>query len=116
MRPQAAMEQFVLLLSPFAPHLAEELWQALGHAAHAGLRALAAVRRSAAPRRHDRGARADQRQAPRADRAWPPAPTAAALEAAARADAKIAELLAGKTIVKAIVVPGRMVNFVVKGG
>ena len=38
----------------------------------------------------------------------------AALEAAARADAKIAELLAGKTVVKSIVVPGRMVNFVVK--
>ena len=38
----------------------------------------------------------------------------AALESAARADAKIAELLAGKTVVKAIVVPGRMVNFVVK--
>ena len=30
-RPKAAMEQFVLLLSPFAPHLAEELWQILGH-------------------------------------------------------------------------------------
>ena len=38
----------------------------------------------------------------------------AALEAAARADPKIAELLAGKTVVKVIVVPGRMVNFVVK--
>ncbi|OGW79458.1 MAG: leucine--tRNA ligase [Omnitrophica bacterium RIFCSPLOWO2_12_FULL_44_17] len=25
------MEQFVLLLSPFAPHFAEELWQKLGH-------------------------------------------------------------------------------------
>ena len=37
-----------------------------------------------------------------------------ALEAAARADAKVAELLAGKTVVKAIVVPGRLVNFVVK--
>ena len=30
-RPQAAMERLVLLLSPFAPHMAEELWQALGH-------------------------------------------------------------------------------------
>jgi leucyl-tRNA synthetase len=30
-RPRSAMEQFVLLLSPFAPHIAEELWQALGH-------------------------------------------------------------------------------------
>ncbi len=28
-RPKLAMERFVLLLSPFAPHLAEELWQAL---------------------------------------------------------------------------------------
>ena len=27
-RPKSAMERFVLLLSPFAPHLAEELWQA----------------------------------------------------------------------------------------
>jgi leucyl-tRNA synthetase len=26
------MEPFVLLLAPLAPHLAEELWQALGHA------------------------------------------------------------------------------------
>ena len=31
-RPKAAMERFVQLLSPFAPHLAEELWQQLGHA------------------------------------------------------------------------------------
>jgi leucyl-tRNA synthetase len=30
-RPRAVLEPFVLILSPFAPHLAEELWQALGH-------------------------------------------------------------------------------------
>ena len=30
--PRASAEAFVLLLSPFAPHLAEELWEALGHA------------------------------------------------------------------------------------
>ena len=36
-RPRAAMEPFVLLLSPFAPHLAEELWQLLGHRKVAGL-------------------------------------------------------------------------------
>ena len=29
-RPRAAMESFVLLLSPFAPHIAEELWRVLG--------------------------------------------------------------------------------------
>lgn len=31
-KPRRAMETFVLLLSPFAPHLAEELWERLGHA------------------------------------------------------------------------------------
>jgi leucyl-tRNA synthetase len=29
--PRGVAEDFVLLLSPFAPHLAEELWQRLGH-------------------------------------------------------------------------------------
>ncbi len=37
-----------------------------------------------------------------------------ALEQAARTDPRIAELLAGKTVVKAVVIPGKMVNFVVK--
>ncbi|CUQ66388.1 leucine--tRNA ligase [Candidatus Nitrospira inopinata] len=30
-RPRALLEPFVLLLAPFAPHLAEELWERLGH-------------------------------------------------------------------------------------
>ncbi len=30
-RPRAALEPFVLLLAPYAPHAAEELWRALGH-------------------------------------------------------------------------------------
>jgi leucyl-tRNA synthetase len=30
-RPKSLMEPFILLLSPFAPHLAEELWQLLGN-------------------------------------------------------------------------------------
>jgi leucyl-tRNA synthetase len=31
-RPRLALERLVLVLSPFAPHLAEELWERLGHA------------------------------------------------------------------------------------
>jgi leucyl-tRNA synthetase len=30
-RPRAVLETFVLLLAPYAPHLAEELWAKLGH-------------------------------------------------------------------------------------
>ena len=32
-RPRQILEPFVLLLSPFAPHIAEEIWRKLGHAA-----------------------------------------------------------------------------------
>jgi len=30
-RPKAVIEPFVLILAPFAPHIAEELWEKLGH-------------------------------------------------------------------------------------
>ncbi|EFN59055.1 hypothetical protein CHLNCDRAFT_55974 [Chlorella variabilis] len=30
-RPKAALEPFLLLLAPYAPHLAEEMWSVLGH-------------------------------------------------------------------------------------
>ena len=30
-RPRSLIEPFVLLLSPFAPHITEELWALLGH-------------------------------------------------------------------------------------
>ena len=32
LRPKSVVEKFVLILAPFAPHIAEELWQRLGHA------------------------------------------------------------------------------------
>ncbi|MHC4425539.1 MAG: leucine--tRNA ligase [Planctomycetota bacterium] len=31
-RPRAVVEKLVLILAPFAPHIAEELWEKLGHA------------------------------------------------------------------------------------
>ncbi len=31
-RPKSVLESLVLILAPFAPHIAEELWQRLGHA------------------------------------------------------------------------------------
>jgi leucyl-tRNA synthetase len=112
-RPRSALEKFVLLVSPFSPHMAEELWQALGHAETLAYEPW--------PRIDPALAREDTIEIPvqingklRSKLAVPTDIDAKALEAAARSDARIAELLAGKQIVKAVIVPGRLVNFVIK--
>ena len=112
-RPKAAMEKLVLLLAPFAPHMAEELWETLGHTTTLAYEPWptfdeAAIKEDTIeiPIQINGKLRGKISVSAEIDKA--------ALEEAARSDAKIAELLAGKTVVKAIVVPGRMVNFVVK--
>jgi leucyl-tRNA synthetase len=111
-RPRAVIEPFVLLISPFAPHIAEELWQRLGHreslASHAwpeydpalvtedevevAVQILGKVKaRIRVP------ADADEKQ----------------LEEAALADERIRNELAGKTVRKVVAVRGRLVNIVV---
>jgi len=112
-RPKVAMERFVQLLSPFAPHLAEELWQQFGHAQTLAYEpwpecdeALLKEDTIEIPVQINGKLRSRIVVAAGADQA--------AMEAEARADAKIAGLLAGKTIVKTIIVLGKMVNFVVK--
>jgi leucyl-tRNA synthetase len=112
-RPQEAMESLTLLLSPFAPHIAEQLWRVLGHTEtlayqpwppfDEALTQDAVVEVPVQIRGKLRG------------RITVPADTGKAeLEQAARADEKIAAYLAGKQIIKTVVVPGRLVNFVVK--
>jgi leucyl-tRNA synthetase len=103
----------VLLLAPFAPHVAEELWQALGHATTLAYEPWptfdeAAIKEDTVeiPIQINGKLRGKILVATDADKT--------ALEAAALADPKVLELLSGKTVVKTIVVPGRMVNFVVK--
>jgi leucyl-tRNA synthetase len=112
-RPRSAMEKFVLLLSPFAPHIAEELWQALGHNE--------SLAHEPWPEFNSELAKEDLVEIPvqingklRSKVMVPPDADARQLEAAARADARTAELLLGKQIVKVIPVPGRLINFVVK--
>ena len=112
-RPRAAMEKLVLLLAPLAPHIAEELWQALGHAGTLAYEPWPTF--DAAAIREDTIEVPVQVNGKLRGRVSVPADAdKAALEAAARGDAKVAEMLAGKTVLKTIVVPGRMVNFVVK--
>ena len=112
-RPKEAMEKFVLLLSPFAPHIAEELWERLGHDQTLAYEPWPtwdeeAIRESTLEIPVSIGGKLKSKITVPADC------DAATMEQTALADPKIAELLAGREIVKKIVVPGRMVNFVVK--
>lgn len=112
-RPREAMEKFVLLLAPYAPHIAEELWQLLGHTTTLAYEPW--------PVFDPELIKEDSVEIPvqilgklRGLVTVPTGATKEDLLAAAKADAKIAGLLEGKTIVKEIVVPGKLVNFVVK--
>jgi leucyl-tRNA synthetase len=110
-RPLLFMETLVLLVSPFAPHIAEELWEALGHAG-----GISAVKWP----EHDPKYLVDEtievpiqvngklkgriQIAPGSD-----IPT---YEAKAREE--VAEFLEDKIMIKVVVIPNRMVNFVVR--
>ncbi|MBI3412242.1 MAG: leucine--tRNA ligase [Planctomycetes bacterium] len=111
-RPRSVLRTFVLLLSPFAPHLAEELWRSFENSETLAFEAW--------PTYDEALLKADQIEVPvqingklrgklqvRADI------DPAALEKAALADEKIKALLEGKTVRKVIVVPGKLVNIVV---
>ncbi len=113
-RPRVALEQLLLLLAPFAPHIAEELWLALGH------------KKSLAyepwPQYDEALLVEDSIEIPvqikgkvRSKVTVPAEADQATVEKLAREDTRIAEILDGKEIVKTIVVPGRLVNFVTKG-
>ncbi len=108
-----AIEALVLLVAPFTPHLAEELWERLGHSE--GLIVAqwpkfdATVARPdtvVVPVQVDGKVRARLTvEAGRSD---------ADLEADALIDPQVQVYLAGKTIVKVIVARGRLVNLVTK--
>ena len=111
-RPRVVFEPFVLLLSPFAPHLAEELWQALGHSKTLAYEPW--------PTYDPALTKADEIEVPvqingklRSKLTVPVNIDKEALEKAALADERIRELIAGKQVRKVIVVPGKLVNIVV---
>jgi leucyl-tRNA synthetase len=112
-RPHSVMEMFVLILSPFAPHVAEELWEVLGHG-----KSLAYEKWPSYDEALTKDAEVEipvQINGKLRGKVVVPADSdQATILAAARDDARIAELLKGKEIVKTVVVPGKLVNFVVK--
>ena len=113
-RPRAVLDPFALLLSPFAPHLAEELWSILGHQE--------SLAYAPWPTWDEKYLIESEIEIPvqingklRAKIMVPAGADAATLQSLAEANATIQPQLAGKQIVKVVAVPGRMVNFVVKG-
>jgi leucyl-tRNA synthetase len=110
--PRALAEPLVLLLSPLAPHLAEELWARLGHqeslawepfpAADEALLVDATVE---VPVQVNGKVRAVISVAADAD--------PATLEAAARSDERVSAALEGRDPRRVVTVPGRLVNFVI---
>lgn len=117
-RPRHAMETIVVLLAPYAPHIAEELWQLLtgGDGQGKGCVSMhpwpqwdeAALVQSSIelPVQINGKVRGKISVAPDADEAT--------VLDAAKSDERIAAAIDGKTIVKSIVVPGRLVNLVIK--
>ncbi|MEI7866160.1 MAG: leucine--tRNA ligase, partial [Chthoniobacterales bacterium] len=118
-RPVSALRTLLVLLSPFAPHMAEELWSKLG-AKFAGFEGSAhgqtwpthdeslLVENEVEVVLQINGKVRDKMVAPKDA-------TREQLEAAARAHEKFAAQIAGKEVVKVVAVPGKLVNFVIKG-
>jgi leucyl-tRNA synthetase len=109
--PRSVVEPLVLLVAPLAPHIAEELWARLGHGQSLAWHPF--------PEADERWLVEDTVQVAvqvngkvRAQVTVPADADAAALEAAARADEKVAAHLDGKTVRRVVAVPGRLVNFV----
>ena len=112
-RPRIAMETFTLLLAPLAPHAAEELWQILGHDQTLAYEPWPVY--DPALLKDDEVEVPVQVNGRLRGRVVVPADAdGAQLEAAARGDERIAALLEGKTTRKVVVVPGKLVNFVVE--
>ena len=110
--PREVAEPLVLMLAPLAPHAAEELWSRLGHPE--------SLTWEPFPEADPALLVEDTVEVPvqvngkvRARLTLAAGLTAGDLEAAARADPKVSELLAGATVRKVIAVPDKLVNFVI---
>jgi leucyl-tRNA synthetase len=109
-----AIEALVVMLAPFSPHIAEEMWSGLGH--EGGL-----VKAAPWPVAEPGLARKEELEIPvqvngklRARVVVAPDISEADLRTIALADARVQSFIEGHEVVKVIVVPQRLVNVVVK--
>ena len=110
---RAILEPLTVLLCPFAPHIAEELWEALGHtqsctkASYPEYVAAYTVEDNVTYPVQFNGKMRFTLELPKAA-------SPAEVEAAVREHPKTAQYVGEQKIVKVIVVPGRIINIVVK--
>ncbi|MDQ3713291.1 MAG: leucine--tRNA ligase [Acidobacteriota bacterium] len=111
-----AIRSLILMLAPYAPHVAEELWEILTGSEKGILQSGARF-----PIADESLAKADEIEIPiqvngklRSRVLAAPETSREELEAAALANEKVKEYTDGKQIVKIIVVPNRLVNIVIK--
>ncbi len=116
--PLKLWQPFLLLLSPYAPHLCEELWQMSSQFEGKRQKTLAY---EAWPTWSETLCQENQKEIVfqvdgklRSKAMLSPRASKEELAAAAQADPKVQEQLCGKTIHKKIVVPGRLVNIVTR--
>jgi leucyl-tRNA synthetase len=107
------MRSLVQMIAPFAPYVSAELWERLGQSG--------VVFRTAWPEADKELARESEMEIPVQVNGKlvnvvkvPAESNQEAVQAAALADERVAARIAGKTIVKVVVVPGKLVNLVVK--
>lgn len=105
------LEPLAVLVSPFAPHIAEELWSILGHEG---------ISREAFPKHEEKFLIESTKNYPisfngkmRFTMALPLDMGKDAIEKAVMAHEKTAGYIEGKTIRKVIIVPGKIINIVV---
>ena len=112
-RKREILEPLTVLLSPFAPHIAEELWSLMGHGE--------SISTASFPEYDPALAAEDNVTYPvsfngrmRFTLDLPKSLSPKEVEEAVRNADQSSKYLEGKTVVKVIVVPGKIVNFVIK--
>ncbi|RNB81727.1 leucine--tRNA ligase [Brevibacillus nitrificans] len=111
--PKKYMEDFVKMLSPIAPHIAEELWEKLGHTETIAYEAWPTYDESKLV--EDEVEIVLQVNGKNKEKLLIASDaTKEQMEELAMANEVIKELIEGKTIVKMIAVPGKLVNIVVR--
>ena len=111
--PREAAEKFVLLVAPFAPHLGEELWEFLGHKESLAYEPWPSFDPAALVESEIEVPVQVLGKLRGRIRISPDAGTEE-MKAAAEACPDVAKFLEGKTVVKVVCVPKKMVNFVVR--